>query len=146
LFVACGLVLGTVACGGTTATTAQPQISDATAVGDAICTGMLADQKALVAQFKSQHPNPSKDDATDFLVNTLIPRLERAVGDFHRVGEPTKDRQKWDDIVKNLDEDVAALKTAAGKDPVQAVDSKPFADVSDAFTNFGFKECPKVSK
>jgi hypothetical protein len=152
--LACGLVLAAGACGGSTAPVARPQISDATAAGDGICTSLFADQKALVDQFHAQHPTPSKDDATDFLVNTLIPRVERAVGDFHRIGEPTKDRQSWDLIVQGLDSDLSTFKIEAGGknkddtaiDPVKVIDLKPFADLSDQMTLYGFKECPKVNK
>ena len=64
--------------------------SAAIAQGDAICQGLNADVATLVDQFKASHPTPSIADAREFFVTTLLPRIDRGVGDLHRIGEPRR--------------------------------------------------------
>jgi hypothetical protein len=119
--------------------------SSAIAAGDAICKQLTADLPQMVAAFRSAHPAPSDADARDFLINTLLPRIDVADGNFHRIGEPSKDRPSWDDAVIALDKDVSAVKAAVGSDP-QKVLSSPivvFDKSAPLFTKYGFKECGK---
>jgi hypothetical protein len=114
--------------------------------GDAICQSLVADAKALVEQFKAAHPAPSNGDARDFLVTTLLSRVDRGVGDLHRMGEPTKDRVGFDDAILALDKDLSALKTAVSADPIKVLNNPIpiFATSAKQFTDYGFKECGKV--
>jgi hypothetical protein len=103
-----------------------------------------SDQEALVNDFRTSHPNATDEQTRDFLINNLSPRYERAVGDFHRIGEPTKDKAGWDHVVTNLDDDLVTFKSQISDAPAKLVDSKPFAAESKAFTDYGFKECGKA--
>ena len=144
----CGVLLLAAACssGGGGAPVVFLEKSTAVANGDAVCKQLNADTVALVAAFKSAHPSPSDADARDFLVNTLLPRLDRGVGDLHRVGEPTKDKVGWDEAVIALDKDLSKLKEAVGADPVKVATSPIvlFATSAKQFVEYGFKECGKA--
>ncbi|MEY2421830.1 MAG: hypothetical protein QOI95_1897 [Acidimicrobiaceae bacterium] len=120
--------------------------SSAIAQGDAICKQLVADVDVLVSQFKSTHATPTEADARDFLVTTLLPRIDRGVGDLHRIGEPTKDRTGFDDAIIDVDKDLSALKQAVAADAIKVVNNKiPIFDKSaKLFTDYGFKECGKV--
>jgi hypothetical protein len=151
MLAALAVVMITAACGGGGSGKAQPaplvEKSSAIAAGDAVCKSLSADIGQLVSTFKSSHASPSEADARDFLVNTLLPRIDRADGDIHRIGEPTKDRSQWDDAVSALDRDVSALKAAVGKDAVKVVTSPivVFDKSAHLFTDYGFKECGKTT-
>ena len=143
----CG-VLALAACsssGGKAQPAPLVEKSSAIAAGDAICKQLVADIPQLVAAFKSAHPSPSDADARDFLVNTLLPRIDVAAGAIHRIGEPTKDRPAFDDVVNAFDRDVSALKSAVGTDPVKVATSPIvlFDRSAKLFTDYGFKECGK---
>jgi hypothetical protein len=114
--------------------------------GDLICKALTSDVGTLVGQFKSTHATPSEADAHDFLVTTMLPRIDRGVGDLHRIGEPTKDRVAFDDAVLDLDKDLSALKLAVSADPIKVVNNPIPVWVTSAkrFTDYGFKECGKV--
>lgn len=114
--------------------------------GDAICKQLVTDIGTLVAAFKSAHPAPSEADARDFLVTTLLPRIDRGVGDLHRIGEPTKDRVGFDDAILALDKDLSALKVAVGADSIKVVNNKIalFNTSAKLFVDYGFKECGKA--
>ena len=119
--------------------------SSAIAAGDAICKQLAADIPQLVSTYRSGHPAPTDADARDFLVNTLLPRIDAAEGAIHRVGEPTKDRPAFDAAVIALDKDVSALRESVSQDPVRVV-SAPivvFDKSAKLFTDYGFKECGK---
>jgi hypothetical protein len=120
--------------------------SSAIAQGDAICKQMVRDVTDIVAAFTSSHPTMKDAEARDFLVNTLLPRIDRGVGDLHRIGEPTKDRVGFDDALRSLDKDLSALKQAVGIDPVKVVSAKVaiFNKSAKLFTDYGFKECGKA--
>jgi hypothetical protein len=120
--------------------------SAAIAQGDAICKQMVTDVQETVAAFKSAHPILKDAEARDFLVNTLLPRIDTGVGDLHRIGEPTKDRVGFDDALRSLDKDLSTLKQAVGSDPVKVVTSKVviFSKSAKLFTDYGFKECGKA--
>jgi hypothetical protein len=144
--VACGLLLVLVACsdsGGTVAPT--PQIDESTAIanGDAICKQLAADIDQLVTNFRSTHPSPSADDAREFLVNTLIVRIEHGVGDLHRQGKPTKDTVAYDEAISALDDDLAAFKDAVGADPLKVISApiKIYDSSASPLKAYGFKEC-----
>ena len=147
MLAACGL-LALSACGDSNGK-AQPaplvEKSAAIAAGDAVCKQLAADVTRMVNDFKAAHASPSDADARDFLVNTLLPRVDIAAGDIHRIGEPTKDRVQFDDAVAALDRDVSALKAAVGTDPVKVATSPIvlFDRSAKPFTDFGFKECGK---
>ena len=144
----CGALLLTAACGSDNGG-AQPnplvEKSSAIANGDAICKSLAADLPALVSQFKTQHPNATDAEARDFLINTLLPRVDAADGAMHRIGEPTKDRPAFDEAVSALDKDVSDLKDAVSSDP-QKVLASPivvFNNSGRLFVAYGFKECGK---
>jgi hypothetical protein len=114
--------------------------------GDTICQVLLSDISTLVGQFKTANANPTPADARDFLVTTLLPRIDRGVGDLHRIGEPTKDRVGFDDAILDLDKDLTALKLAVAADPIKVVNNPIalFANSAKRFTDYGFKECGKA--
>jgi hypothetical protein len=120
--------------------------SFAIAQGDAICKQMVIDVKDTVAAFRSAHPALKDAEARDFLVNTLLPRIDTGIGDLHRIGEPTKDRVGFDDALRSVDKDLSALKQAVGSDPVKVVtaDFVIFSKSAKLFTDYGFKECGKA--
>jgi hypothetical protein len=144
----CGLLLVAAACGG--GGSAQPvrlvEKSFVLTQGDAVCKALVADVSTLVGQFKAAHPTPSPADARDFLVTSLLPRIDRGVGDLHRLGEPTKDRVGFDNAVLALDKDLTALKLAVSADPIKVVNNPValFATSTKLFTDYGFKECGKA--
>jgi hypothetical protein len=147
--LACASALGVLgaACGSNDARIPPARAvekSDAINAGDSVCKALAADHKQLVDEFKNQHPSANPDEARDFLVNTLSPRIEQAVGDFHRIGEPTKDKNDWDEIVANLDGDLVDFKSKIGTDPVAQVGAQPFAGEASSFDTYGFKECGKA--
>jgi hypothetical protein len=115
--------------------------STAIALGDNVCQALAADHQTLVDSFKTQVPQAKAEDARQFLVDTLTPRIERAVGDFHRIGEPTKDRQDWDKLVSDLDTHLTEFKSQISADPIGLLTAKPFAPDAAKFTAYGFKVC-----
>ena len=107
-------------------------------------------------------PNPEKAEALDFYVTALLPRLERGIGDMHRIGEPTKDREEFDAAVRALDQGLTNYKSEIQTDPVKALTAKTtaFDTAIKRFAEFGedpttttqsgqpsteprFKECSK---
>ena len=145
----CGVAFLAAACsGGGSGGGPAPAVEKSFAIsqGDAICKQLVADVGTLVTTFKSTHATPTPDEARDFLVNTLLPRLDRGVGDMHRIGEPTKDRVGFDDAILALDKDLTALKSAVGTDPVKVLGSPIviFATSAKPFVNYGFTECGKT--
>ena len=148
ILAVCGVLFLSAACssGGGAAPVQFIEKSAAVANGDAICKQLATDVQQLVSAFKSAHPSPSASDAREFFVNTLLPRLDRGVGDLHRVGEPTKDKVGFDDAILDLDKDLSALKTSIGADPVTVIGGKinVFANSAHLFTDYGFKECGKT--
>jgi hypothetical protein len=136
------------ACSGSSSK-AQPaplvEKSSAIAEGDAICKQLATDIPQLVNTFRSAHPAPTDADARDFLVNTLLPRVDVAEGAIHRIGEPTKDRPAFDAAVIALDKDVSALRESVGQDAVRVVSAPVvvFDKSARLFTDYGFKECGK---
>jgi hypothetical protein len=147
ILAVCGVLFLVGACssGGGAAPVVFVEKSAAIANGDAVCKQLTTDVQQLVTAFKSAHPSPSATDAREFFVNTLLPRLDRGVGDLHRVGEPTKDKVGFDDAILSLDKDLSALKTAVAADPVKVAGDKIalFANSAHLFTDYGFKECGK---
>jgi hypothetical protein len=145
------IVAVTAACSKNDTGTAQPaplvEKSSAIAAGDAICKQMTADITSLVASFKKDHPSPSDAEARDFLVNTLLPRIDTADGAIHRIGEPTKDRAAFDDAVIALDKDVSALKEAVAGNPAKVLTTPVvvFDKSARLFSAYGFKECGKTA-
>ena len=148
MLAACGFLVLAAACSDSNGH-AQPaplvEKSSAISAADAICKQLATDLPQLVSAFRAAHPSPSDADARDFLINTLLPRIDVADGAIHRIGEPSKDRPAWDDAVIALDKDVSAVKTAVGGDP-QKVLASPiviFDTSARLFTSYGFKECGK---
>ena len=142
------LALVVAGCGGGNSGPGAPALvekSTAIATGDAICKQLGIDMGQLVTAFRQAHPNLTDADARDFLVNTLLPRVDRAVGDIHRIGEPTKDRVPYDEAVIALDKDLSTLKIAVGADPQKVITNKivVFDKSAKLFTDYGFKECGK---
>ena len=144
----CSAALLAAACGSDNGK-AQPapfvEKSSAIAAGDAICKQLAAAVPALVNDFKTQHPKATDAEARDFLVNTLLPRIDEADGAIHRIGEPTKDRPEFDTAVTALDNDISDLKDSVSSDP-QKVLASPivvFNNSARLFVAYGFKECGK---
>jgi hypothetical protein len=141
----CVVTLGvTAACSSNTATVAPPRSVEKSAAvdaGDNECTSVAAAQKQLVDEFKHQHPQATADDARAFLIDTLSPRLEQFVGDFHAIGEPTKDKTQWDALVNGLDQDLTDYKAQINTNSMDLLTAKPFAQEAKDFTAYGFKQC-----
>jgi hypothetical protein len=81
--------------------------------------------------------------ALDLLKTKVLPRLDREVGDLKDLGEPKSGRSSWNEVVKQYDSALTALKQEADVDAVKAV-----SDVNDKFAfayqkarDFGLKEC-----
>ena len=144
----CGVMLVAAACSNDSKLKPAPLVEQSFAIsqGDLICKGLVADVKTLVDQFKASHPTPSTADARDFLVTTLLPRIDRGVGDLHRLGEPTKNRVGFDDSILALDKDLTALKLAVAADAIKVINNPIplFATSTKPFTDYGFKECGKT--
>jgi hypothetical protein len=149
ILAVCGLLFVAGACssgGGSAKAAPAVEKSFAISQGDAICKALAADASTLVGQFKTTHATPSAADARDFLVTTLLPRIDGGVGGLHRVGEPTKDRVGFDDAILALDKDLSALKLAVNADPIKVINNPIpiFATSAKLFTDYGFKECGKT--
>lgn len=148
IFAVFGVILVAAACSDDKKLEPAPAVEKSFAIeqGDLICKGLNADVAALVSQFKTSHPTPSIADARDFFITTLLPRIDRGVGDLHRIGEPTKDRVGFDDAILTLDEDLSALKLAVSADAIKVLNNPIplFATSAKQFTDYGFKECGKA--
>jgi hypothetical protein len=141
----CG-VLFLAACGddGTAAPVVFVEKSAAVTAADAICKQGDAEVKKLVTDFRASHTTPTREEALDFWVNSFLPRLDREVGDIHRIGEPTKDKVGWDEAVIALDKGLSQLKTEISADPVKVLaGSTAFDNANKLFVAYGFKECGK---
>jgi hypothetical protein len=145
--LACTVAVLAAACSNSTAASIPPpryvERSAAVAAGDAVCTALAADLQRLTTDFKSTHSQVTADDAREFVVSTLTPRLEQSVGDFHRIGEPTKDSPAWNTIVSRLDTDVLYYKAMIPEDPISLLTTNPFDREAAKFEAYGFKECGK---
>jgi hypothetical protein len=144
-----GIVLVAAACSDSNEVGVAPvravEKSTAIAQGDAVCARLRTDIQQTVGAFEEQTPNPNDAQARDFLTNTLFPRIDRGVGDMHRVGKPTKDRAAFDEALRSLDDDLTTLKQAASNDPVELLDTgiELFDSSADNFVDYGFTECGK---
>jgi hypothetical protein len=135
--------------GGLTADQKQ-SISDFRAGADVVCARVnqaVVDTRALYAT-QYQGRAPTVDEARDFLVRQVLPLVDRKDGDLHNLGEPTLNRSDWDDIMKEVDDRLSALKYAADTDPVKALqDFNRPATAKDSlqrdFEAFGAPECAK---
>jgi hypothetical protein len=119
--------------------------SAAISLGDSVCQALAADQQKFVDDFKISVPQPKAEEARDFVASTLTPRIEQAVGDFHRIGEPTKDKQDWDKLVSGLDQSLADFKAKIATDPIGLLTVKPFAAQASRFFNLGLPQCTVLS-
>jgi hypothetical protein len=117
--------------------------SAAIAAGDNICTTLAADQQRLISDFNAKYPQATADEVHDFTINTLIPRIEQGVGDFHRIGEPTKDRLGWDVILGRLDVNLTWFKAMGPADLMTSLAASPFPSEWAKFNDYGFKVCGK---
>jgi len=145
--LACTVALLAAACGGSNAASIPPprfvEKSAAIAAGDNVCAALTADQMRLINDFNVSHPQATADEVGDFALNTLIPRIEQGIGDFHRIGEPTKDRLAWDAILTRLDLDIMWYKAMKPADLVATLTSNPFHAEWGKFGAYGFKVCGK---
>src|SRR5215471_5706558 len=86
--LACTLAVLAAACSSSNAASIPPpryvEKSAAIAAGDGVCTALAADRLKLLDDFRTKVPQPTIEDAQAFLVNTVTPRMDQAVGDFHR--------------------------------------------------------------
>ncbi len=145
--LACTVAVLAAACSSSNAASIPPtsyvEKSAAIAAGDGVCTALVADLKRLTTDFKSTHPQATLDEVRDFLVNTLTPRMDQGIGDFHRIGQPTKDRPAWNSIVTHLDTDLLYFKAMIRDDPIALLTINPFEREAARFQAYGFKECGK---
>ena len=145
--LACAVAVLAAACSNSNAASIPPpryvEKSAAIAAGDGVCAGVVADLQRLTNDFKATHPEVTADNARDLVTNTLIPRIEQGIGDFHRIGQPTKDSPAWNTIVSRLDTDLLYYKAMLG-DPVELLNTNPFVREAAAFQAYGFKECGKA--
>jgi hypothetical protein len=128
----------------------KQDISNFRAGADAVCARLNQaglDTRALYdAQFGGR--TPTVEEAHDFLVRQVLPLLDRQVGDLHDLGEPTLDRNSWDDIMRQLDRRLSAFKYAADNDPLKTLldfyRPAPAKDtLQQQFVAFGAPECAK---
>ena len=143
----CGLLFVAAACGGNDKAQPAPLVekSFAIAQGDAICQQGDAETKQLVTKFRADNPTPTNAVALDFFVSVYLPRLEREIGDIHRIGEPTKDRVEYDEVIRALDKGLTAFKAEIAADALKALaGTKAFEDANKQFVAYGFKECGKA--
>jgi hypothetical protein len=114
------------------------------AKADAICKSAAADLDALASA--QAEAASSADKARALLVEKLLPRLDKEVGDLKEIGEPQTSRVDWDALIKSLDTAVSSIKQQAQDDPVKALSSAgaTFADANARATAFGLKECGKT--
>src|SRR5262245_15578595 len=145
ILLACAVAALTAACSKSSAATIPPprfvEKSAAIAAGDNICASLIADQHRLVNDFNVNHPQATTDELHDFTLNTLIPRIEQVVGDFHRIGETSKDRLGWDVILSRLDSDIMWYKAMAPADLIAYLGTHPFHAEWQKFESYGFKVC-----
>jgi hypothetical protein len=134
-----------VACSSGSSASVPPvhNVEKSTAIneGDSVCKSLNADEQKMIADFKKKHPQATAEETRDFLVDTLAPRIDHAIGDFHRIGEPTKDKVDWDKLVSNLDKDLTDFKSKISTDPIGLLTAKPFAAEVPGFTAYGFQVC-----
>ena len=109
---------------------------------DDICKAALADLKTML-EGPGGTSGVDETAALDLLNTKLLPRLDKELGDLKDLGEPKSGRNDWDEIVKQYDKALTALKQEADVDAVEAV-----TDVNDKFAfayqkarDFGLKEC-----
>jgi hypothetical protein len=146
ILTVCGLLLAAACGGGGGSAQPAPLVEKSYAIsqGDAICKQGDADRKQLETSFQGANANPTKEAATDFFVSVYLPRLEREIGDIHRIGEPTKDRVAFDEAIRALDKGLTAFKSEVSADPLAALKgTTAFDDASKQFIAYGFKECGK---
>jgi hypothetical protein len=143
LVCAIGLVSAACSSGGSASVPPAHNVEKSTAIneGDSVCKSLNADEAKLIAEFKKKYPQATADVTRDFIVDTLAPRIDHAVGDFHRIGEPTKDKVEWDKLVSNLDKDLSDFKSKISADPIGLLTAKPFAAEVPGFTAYGFQAC-----
>ena len=148
--LACSVAVLAAACSSSSAASIPPpqhvEKSAAIAAGDQICSAVTVDQQRLITEFKASHPQPTPDELRDFTLNTLIPRIEQGVGDFHRIGEPTKDKFAWGKIVGRLDMDLRWFKAMAPDELVAYLTTNPFHAQWEKFDSFGFTVCGEPLK
>jgi hypothetical protein len=146
--LACMVAVVAAACSnGNSASIPPPRAvekSTAISLGDSVCHAYDVDRQALIKDFETQHPQATVADVRDFLVTTLTPRIDRAIGDFHRVGTPTKDAQAWNVLVDDLDTSAAYFKTWIRVDPNSLLTAKIFGGDTAKFEAYGFKVCGKT--
>jgi hypothetical protein len=109
---------------------------------DVVCKAANADVDALLLG-PAGTANASQSAALDLLNTKLLPRLDQEVGDLKDLGEPKSGRSDWDEIVKQYDKALTALKQEVEVDAVKAVGdvSNKFAFAYQKAREFGLKEC-----
>jgi hypothetical protein len=146
ILTVCGLLFVAAACGGNDKAQPAPLVEKSFAISqaDAICKQGDAETKQLVTSFRAGNANPTSAVALDFFVSVYLPRLERKIGDIHRIGEPTKDRVEYDEAIRALDKGLTAFKAEIAADPIKALaGTTAFEDANKQFVAYGFKECGK---
>jgi hypothetical protein len=114
------------------------------AKADAVCKAAAADLESLARG--QDDAAGSAEKARVLLVEKLLPRLDKELGDLKEIGEPQTSRVDWDALIKALDTAVSSIKQQAQDDPVKALttSSAVFADANARAVAFGLKECGKT--
>jgi hypothetical protein len=142
------VVLG--GCGNDTSTKGKANKPDVVAAANAVCKADDANQKASLAAYETRFgaDTPSQDEAHDFLVTDLLPKLDATVADMHRIPLPLNDRAKWDKALSALDDELKAAKDASAADPVHVLAAlkSGFAapttsNAGNLFIDFGATDC-----
>ena len=149
ILAVCGVLFLAAACssgGGKAQPAPLVEKSFAISQGDAICKALVADLSDARRPVQDGACHAERGRRPRLPRHHAAPRIDRGVGDLHRIGEPTKDRVGFDDAILALDKDLTALKLAVAADPIKVVNNPiPLFDTSaKLFTDYGFKECGKV--
>jgi hypothetical protein len=138
------LVLLAGACSDDEATRPIIEKDDLIEKADAVCKAAAADVASLASGQDEAATSPDK--ARALLVEKLLPRLDKELGDLKELGEPQTSRVDWDALIKSLDTAVTSIKQQAQDDPVKALttSSAAFADANTRAAAFGLKECGKT--
>jgi hypothetical protein len=131
--------------GAKTTTTTRPLTprTTLTTKGNSACRALAANKQQLVSQFLAKHQVTDTAATRDFLINSLAPAYDQAVGALHRLYLPTEDPTEWAHIMDGIDSDLAAWRQTIDSNPASAVNGDPFADIAPRMAAFGLTDCAK---
>jgi len=134
----CALVVLTAACsssgGGGSALSKEEFLKQGNAICDA---GNQKLDDAANKAFSDSSAQPSDDEITKFVNETVIPGVKKQIDDLDKL-VPPKELQKDVDTLLSHARD--AIKSAES-DPSQFVNGDPFADVNKEAVNLGLTSC-----